>query len=409
MTLYGPTAVERAMRIQEVILKALGGQITWIQAAHIIGCTDRTMRRWKARYQEHGYDGLFDRRTRRPSPKRVPLQDVERVLRLYRELYRGFNVRHFHDKLQKVHHVSLSYSFVKKALQEAGLVQRTRKRGRHLRRREPKPCFGEMLHIDGSKHAWLALKPELVMTLIVVLDDATSRLLYAQLWPEETTAAIMTALRTVIGEHGVFGALYNDRASWAFYTPKGQSKVSKTIFTQVGRALDRLGIEHIAAYSPQARGRSERVNRTLQDRLINELKLAGITDVDAANRFLREVYIPEHNERFAHAPADSTNCFVAAAGVALDDILCIEEVRTVTNDNIVRYNNLFLQIEKQSDRATCKGLKVNVRQHLDGTITVIRGVKVLGCFTASGKPAAPSGSRKKRGSNVVQQQSGVAA
>lgn len=401
MTLYGPTAVERAMRIQEVILRAASGEITWIQAAHIIGCTDRTMRRWKWRYQQHGYDGLLDRRTQRPSPKRVPLQEVERILRLYREQYDGFNVRHFHQKLGEKHGVSLSYTFVKKALQGAGLVRRMRKRGRHFRRREPKPCFGEMLHIDGSKHAWLALRPECVMTLIVVMDDATSWMLYAHLWPEETTLAILTALRSVIAERGIFMALYNDRAGWAFYSPPGEKKVSKTVFTQVGRALDRLGIEHIPAYSPQARGRGERINRTLQDRLVNDLKFHGITDPEEANRFIREVYIPEHNRLFGRAPADPTSCFVTAAGTQLDDILCIEEERTVTNDNIVRYDNQFLQIAKQRDRATCKGLKVKLRLHLDGTYSVVRGVKLLGRFNAEGQPLPVEGSKPEKRRKVA--------
>jgi transposase len=370
------------MKVQEVILRAASGEIPWFKAAHIIGCSDRTMRRWKARYESCGYDGLLDRRARRPSVKQVPYQEVERVLRLYRECYDGFNVRHFHQKLREQHGVGLSYTFVKQALQAAGLVPRRRRRGRHLRRREPKPCFGEMLHIDGSRHAWLALRLELAMSLIVVMDDATSRMLYAQLWPEETTQAIMTALREVFAKHGLCMSLYNDRASWAFYTPPDEGKVSKIVLTQVGRALDRLGIEHIPAYSPQARGRSERVNRTLQDRLINELKLAGIDDPDEANRFIREVYIPEHNRNFSRPPADPTNCFVSAGGVQLDDILCVEVERTVTNDNVVRYENRLLQIPKQRDRATCKGLKVKVRLHLDGTYSVVRGVKLLARFDA---------------------------
>ncbi|MBN2497326.1 MAG: ISNCY family transposase [Deltaproteobacteria bacterium] len=393
MSLYGPTAVERAMRIQEVILRAASGEITWMKAAHIIGCSDRTMRRWKTRYEKLGYDGLLDRRTQRPSPKRVPLQEVEKVLRLYRDRYDGFNVRHYHQKLREKHGVTLSYTFVKKALQEAGLVQRTRKRGRHHRRREPKPCFGEMLHIDGSSHAWLALKPELVLTLIVVLDDATSRMLYAQLWLEETTKAILTALRTVIAEHGLFMSLYTDRASWAFYTPQAGKKVNKTMLTQVGRALDRLGIEHIPAYSPQARGRSERVNLTLQDRLVNELREAGIDNIEAANRYIREVYCPDHDRNFAREPADPTSCFVSAHGAVLDDILCIEEDRTVSSDNTVQAGKKFLQIDKQKDRATCKGLSVKLREHLDGTYSVTRGVKILGRFDAHGRPLGKPASR----------------
>lgn len=401
MTLYGPTAVERAMKVQEVILRAISGQITWFQAAYIIGCSDRTMRRWKRRYEHYGYDGLLDRRARRPSPKRVPLAEVERVLRLYRERYDGFNVRHFHQKLRDQHGVGLSYTFVKQALQGAGLVARGRQRGRHLKRRERRPCFGEMLHIDGSRHAWLALKPELVLTLIVVMDDATSRILYAQLWPEETTEAILTALFEVFTEHGLCMSLYNDRASWAFYTPPGEGKVSKTVFTQVGRALERLGIEHIPAYSPQARGRSERVNRTLQDRLVNELKAAGIDDPDEANRFIRETYIPEHNRTFSIAPADPTSCFVSAAGVPLGDILCIEEERTVTNDNVVRYDNKFLQIPKQRDRATCKGLRVKVRLHLDGTYSVVRGVKLLARFDADGRGLPMAETIAKKGKTAA--------
>jgi transposase len=373
------------MRIQEVILRAMSRQITWYQAAEIVGCSERSMRRWKWRYKQDGYDGLLDHRRKRPSPKKVPFEELDRIIRLYREHYDGFNVKHFHEKLVEKHDVTLSYTCVKKVLQEAGLVQKNRKRGKHLRRREPKPCFGEMLHVDGSKHAWLALRPELTTTLIVILDDATARILYAQLWPAETTEAIMTGLRAVMKEHGIFMSLYNDRASWAFYTPKGEGKVSKTVFTQVGRALDRLGIEHIAAYSPQARGRSERANRTLQDRLINELKLAGITDVQAANRFIQDVYIPNHNRRFSHEPADPTNCCVSALNVVLDDILCIEEERIVTNDNVVRYNNKYIQISKQQDRATCKGLKVTVREHLDGSISVLRGVKLLGSYDKEGQ------------------------
>jgi transposase len=396
MALYGPTALERAMKIQEVILKAMSGEIAWAHAARIIGCTERTVRRWRWRYEHYGYDGLFDHRRQLPSPKRVPLKEAERILRLYRTQYDGFNVKHFYQKAVEHHGVTLSYTWVKQALQAAGLVPKKKPRGRHLRRREPKPCFGEMLHIDGSKHRWLALRPELVMTLIVVVDDATSRLLYAQLWPEETTEAILSALRSVIVELGLFMALYNDRAGWAFHTPKEQGKVSKTVFTQVGRALDRLGIEHIPAYSPQARGRSERANRTLQDRLVNELKAAGIRDVAEANRFIRETYLPEHNRNFAREPADPASCFVGVAGIELDDILCVEEQRTVGNDNVVRYDNKHLQIGKQRERATCKGLKVQVRQHLDGTISVVRGVKVLGRFTADGLPLEHSPPRTQR-------------
>ncbi len=196
----------------------------------------------------------------------------------------------------------LSYSFIKLALQEAGLVRKGRARGRHRRRREPRPCFGELLHLDGSPHAWLALVPQERQTLLHVLDDATKRLLYAQLWPAETTEAVMTALREVFQTWGLPIALYTDRAGWAFHTPKAGGKVDPSRLTQVGRALQALGIEHIPSYSPKARGRSERLNGTLQDRVVNELRLAGITTVEAANAYLRESFLPDYNATFTRPP-----------------------------------------------------------------------------------------------------------
>jgi len=385
MSLFPPLAVERAMKVQEVIIRAANRQITWIQAARILGVTDRTMRRKKWQYENFGCDGLLDKRRGQPSPKRAPLGDVEKILALYRDKYSGFNARHFRKKLVEDHDMDWSYTFVKTVLQGAGLIRKYKKRGRHHKRREPKACLGEMLHIDGSKHAWLALEPTQMQTLIVAMDDATSNLLYAQLWPQETTEAIMTALKAVIAELGVPLSLYNDRASWAFYSPKAGEKVSKTEFTQVGRALDELGVEHIPAYSPQARGRSERVNRTLQDRLVNELKAAGIREVARANEFIRETYMPGHNQEFGHSPKDPMSCFISAKALNLDDIFCIKEKRVVSNDNVVRYENRHFQIEKQQDRATYAGLNVEVRAHLDGTFSVVRGVRIIGRYDQEGK------------------------
>ena len=218
----------------------------------------------QARLEKWGYEGLFDRRRRSPSPRSVPVAEVKRILSLYRKRYRGWNVRHFYERARREHGVKVSYTFVKQSLQAAGLVAKHKARGRHRRRRERRACFGEMLHIDGSKHAWLALRPEQKQTLITVVDDATSRLLYAQLWPEESTQAVLVALREVVETHGIPASIYTDRAGWAFQTPKAGAPVSKTHLTQVGQVLKRLGIEHIPSYSPQARGRSERMNGTLQ-------------------------------------------------------------------------------------------------------------------------------------------------
>jgi hypothetical protein len=300
----------------------LAGKLTWIQAAEILGRSARSVRRLRLKLERYGVDELYDRRRRTPSPKRAPLADVQRLLALYRERYAGFNVRHFHQIARRRHDVRFCYAFVKKALQGAGLVVKHRPRGRHRRRREPRPCFGELLHLDGSRHQWLARLPGQWFTLLAVVDDATKQLLYAQLGPGgESVAAVMTALRAVLQRYGLPLALYTDRAHWAVHTPVAGGPPTRTRLTQVGRALARLGIEHILGYSPQARGRSERVNRTLQDRLVNELRVAGITTVAAANRYLREQFIPEFNAEFGRAPADATSAFVPLGRVDLEQIL----------------------------------------------------------------------------------------
>lgn len=383
---YPPGAVERAMKAQEVIMRALDGQLTWIQAAEILGRSPRSIRRLRWRLQHHGYDGLFDRRRRTPSPKRAPVAEVQRLLALYRDRYQGFNVRHFHQLARRQHGVRFCYAFVKKALQSAGLVPKHRPRGRHRRRREPRPCFGELLHLDGSRHRWLALVPDRWFTLIAVVDDATKRLLYAQLGAGgESVEAILTALRAVLEPEGVPMALYTDRAHWAVHTPVAGGGPDRRRPTQVGRALARLGIEHILGYSPAARGRSERVNRTLQDRLVNELRVAGITTVAAANRYLRERFIPAFNIEFARPPADPASAFVPLGRVDLDQILCVEEERVVGRDNVVVLGGGVLQVAKQPGRRSCAGLRVLVRRHLDGQYSIWYGARCLGRYDRHGR------------------------
>jgi hypothetical protein len=384
---YPQAAVERAMKVQEVIVRALAGKLTWLQAADILGRSPRSIRRLRWKLERFGYDGLFDRRRQVPSPKRAPLAEVQRMLALYRDRYQGFNVRHFHQLARRQHGVRFCYAFVKKALQAAGLVSKHPARGRHRRRREPRPCFGELLHLDGSRHRWLALVPDQWLTLIVVVDDATKRLLYAELREGgESVAAIMTALRAILERYGLPIALYTDRAHWAVHTPTSGSAPDRRHPTQVGRALARLGIEHILGYSPQARGRSERVNRTLQDRLVNELRVTGITTVAAANRYLRERFLPAFNTEFARPPADPTTVFVPLGRVDLDQILCIEEHRVVGRDNVVTAGPCPLQLAKQRGRRTCAGLRVLVRRHLNGHHSVWYGSRCLGRFNPHGQP-----------------------
>lgn len=387
---YPDAAWERAMTVQEVMMKAMSGELHWFRAADILGWSPRTLRRWRERYLAYGYGGLVDKRHQRPSVRRVAASDVERVLRLYRAQYTGFNVRHFHQIARREHGVTMSYSFVKQALQTAGLVKKHRARGRHRRRREPRACFGEMLHLDGSVHGWFALAPDERPCLILVSDDATKRVLAATFFPSESSLGVMTSLARVVRAEGLPMALYTDRAHWAFHTPKAKGPVDKTHLTQVGRALARLGIEHIPSYSPQARGRSERLNRTFQDRLVNELRVAGIATIEAANQYLAETFVPQHNATFACAPRDPASAFVPLGAVDLDTILCHEDERIVARDNTVCLERQVLQIAAQPGRRSCVGLHVLVRRHLDGHYTICRGAQPLGQFRADGRPMDPA-------------------
>jgi transposase len=370
------------MKVQEVILRAMAKKLTWFQAAEIIGISDRQMRRWRARYEEHGYDGLIDRRRGRPSEKRVPLAQAEQVLELYRDRYFDLNVLHFHEKLRDEHQIELSYTWVKQALQGAGLVQREPKRGVHRKRRERRPLPGMMLHIDGSRHHWF--QDERWYDLIVILDDATSEIYYAHLVEEESTMTVMAGLRAVIERQGLFCALYSDRGSHFWLTPKAGGKVDPHRLTQVGRALRELGVQMIPAYSPQARGRSERSFGTWQGRLPQELRLRGITTLTAANCFLAELYVAEFNRRFQVPAAQRGTAFVACPRKHLDLVFSLQFERAVNQDNSVSFQNLALQIEPVRWRGTLAGCTVTVHQHLDGNITLTHGPHRLGHYTAQG-------------------------
>jgi transposase len=386
MDSYSKAAVERAMKVQEVILRAMAKKISWWQAAEVIGISDRQMRRWRERYQEFGYDGLFDRRRGKPSPKRVPLATAEQVLALYREKYFDLNVCHFHEKLREQHGIQLSYTWVKLALQGAGLVARGRKRGVHRKRRPRRPLPGMLLHIDGSRHRWF--QDERWYDLIAILDDATSEIYYAQLVEEESTLTVMAALREVIERKGLFCALYSDRGSHFWLTPKAGEKVDPHRLTQVGRALRDLGIQMIPAYSPQARGRCERSFGTWQGRLPQELRLRDIHSIEEANRFLRDVYIAEFNRRFQVPAIQRGSAFTPCPRRDLDLIFSLQFQRSVNRDNTVSFENLHLQIERVSWRGTLAGCNITVHQHLDGNLSLTYGPHRLGQYTAQGVPLA---------------------
>ena len=395
MEAYPRAAMERAMKVQDVMLQAMAKKITWWQAAEILGISDRHMRRWRERYVEEGYNGLFDRRRGKPWCRRVPVAMVEKVFALYREKYFDLNVQHFHEKLQAEHGIELSSTWVKQALQGAGLVARGRKRGAHRKRRERRPLPGMLLHIDGSRHQWF--QDERWYDLIVILDDATSEIYYAQLVEEESTATVMAGLREVVERKGVFCALYSDRGSHVWLTPKVGGKVDYHRRTQVGRALQELGVQMIPAYSPEARGRSERNFSTWQGRLPQELRLRQLRTLEAANRFLREEYIAEFNRRFQVAPKQRGNAFVPCRSRDLERIFSLQFERSVNRDNTVSFQNLSLQIERVRWRATLAGCQVVVHQHLNGTLSLTHGPHCLGRYDARGAPLSKASTELSRG------------
>jgi transposase len=365
-----------------VLSRYEANEVSQLEAAELLGISERTFRRWCQRFEDEGEAGLLDRRLGRVSGKRVPLEREQEVERLYRTRYSGFTARHFHDHLVRDHGFRWGYTWTKVFLQSKGLLERAARRGAHRRKRPRRPLPGMMLHQDGSRHAWLSGHD--AMDLIVTMDDATSEIYSAFLTPEEGTASTFRGLAEVFGRYGLPLSLYTDRGSHYFTTPEAGGAVDRKQPTQVGRALAHLGVDHIAAYSPQARGRSERMFQTLQDRLVKELALAGITTVAAANTFIRDVYVPGHNARFAVKAEQAGTAFVAIPGVDLNEILCIQEERQVGNDNTVTFHRHRLQIPPSPLRPHFVKARVKVRQYHDGTHAIFLGPRCLGRYDAAG-------------------------
>ena len=372
----------RRMRFESILDRQEGGQITQAEAAEMLGIHERTFRRWRDRFDEEGAPGLADRRLGKPSSRRVAATEIARMLGLFEDKYADFTVKHFHEQLVKRHGYKLGYTVTKVHLQRAGFVRPAPKRSAHRKKRPRRPFVGMMLHQDGSRHAWL--EGQAPMDLIVTLDDATGAIYSAFLVEEEGTASTFRGLREVIERHGLFCSLYTDRGSHYFFTPEAGGKVSKTQLTQVGRALAHLGIEHIAAYSPEARGRSERAFRTLQDRLPKELRLAGITTVEAANEWLRESYIAEHNKAFAIEPLEEASAFVADTAGVWRETLCIIDERVVGKDNTIAWDGRRLQIPPSRLRPHFVKATVRVHEYPDGTVAVFLGPHRLATFDADG-------------------------
>ena len=370
----------RLMKFEEVYGRSYRGELSQLEAAEVLGVSERTFRRWRGRYEAEGAEGLYDRRLGRTSARRAGVDEVMAVLALFDTRYWDFTARHFWEKLVADHGVTRSYNWVRLTLQAQGRLRPAPRRGAHRRKRPRRPVVGMMLHQDGSSHEWVAGE---IWDLVVTLDDATSEVYSGFFVEEEGTMSTFQALSEVIAERGLFCSLYADRAAHYWHTPEAGGKVDKDNPTQVGRALAQLGIELIAAYSPEARGRSERMFGTLQKRLPQELRLAGITTRVEANRFLEEIFWPAHNARFARPAEAAGSAFVAFAG-SLADILCVQEERVVSNDNTVRYKGLVLQIPADRHRHHYVKARVRVHEYPDATLAVFHGPRCLARYRADG-------------------------
>ena len=381
------------MRFEELYERRQQRTLTMAAAAEILGVTERTFRRWSGRYDVEGAAGLQDRRIGRASARAVPVDDVVAMLALYQTRYTGWTVKHFHERWQTEHGGTRSYSWTKKTLQAAGHVPRAPRRGAHRKKRPRNPLPGMLLHQDGSTHEWV---PDCQWDLIVTLDDATSELYSAFFVEEEGTRSSLRGLQEVIGTKGLFSALYTDRGSHYWHTDEAGGQVDKSRPTQVHRALQPLGVTRIPAYSPEARGRSERAFRTLQDRLPKELALAGITEMAAANRYLAEQVLPAYNQRFAVPASEPGTAFIPWIGTPLAEILCVQEERVVAKDNTVRYQGLSLQIPQDPHRFHYVKVTVRVHEYPDGTLAVFHGPRCLARYHAEGQLIEPGRAQPRR-------------
>jgi transposase len=375
----------RKMRFEEAYGGWQSGRLRQEEAARLLGVCERTFRRYIDRYEDEGLDGLIDKRLNQVSHRRAPVDEVVRLVDCYRRRHEGWNAKHFYAWYRRDGGVR-SYTWVKNRLQEAKLLPKAVKRGAHRKRRERSPLPGMLLHQDGSTHEWV---PGQQWDLIVTMDDATSEHYSMFFVEEEGTQSSFRGVREVIESRGLFCAFYSDRGSHYWTTPEAGGKVDKVNLTQFGRAMKQLGIAMIAAYSPEARGRSERAFSTHQGRLPKELALAGITDMNAANRYLRDVYRLAFNAEFTQPPLEDGTAFVPFLGGSLDGILCEQFERTVGKDNCVRFEGLTLQIPCDRHRCHYVKAKVHVHRYQDGTLAIFHGPRQLAAYDAQGAYIQP--------------------
>lgn len=369
------------MRFEETYGSWCERRLTQDEAALILGVSSRTFRRYIDRYEESGLGGLADKRLNQMSHRRAPVDEVISLVDLYKSSHQGWNACHFHDWYAK-QGGTRSYTWVKNRLQEAKLIPKSKRKGSHRKRREPSALPGMMIHQDGSTHEWV---PGQQWDLIVTMDDATNEHYSMFFCPEEGTRSSFLGVKKVILKKGLFCSFYSDRGSHYWNTPEAGGKVDKVNLTQFGRAMAHLGITMIAAYSPEARGRSERAFATHQDRLPKELALKGITTMEDANRYIQKTYLPAFNKKFAHPAREEGSAFMSYIGPQLDDILCEQYYRTVQHDNCVRFENLVLQIPKDEYRCNYIKAKIRINRYLDGTLAILHGPRKLAIYDKQGK------------------------
>jgi hypothetical protein len=377
----------RKMRFEEAYEGCKRGRLTQEEAARLLGVSDRTYRRYIVRYEEQGMEGLADRRIGQISHRRAPVDEIIGLADIYNNRYRGFTVKHFYSWYRRAHKGLRSYTWVKNTLQSKGLVPKGTKKGTHRKQRPRAPYVGMMLHQDGSTHQWV---PGKQWDLIVTMDDASSTHYSMFFVDEEGTQSSFQGIGDVIKKHGIFASLYTDRATHYWNTPEAGGKVDKSNLTQFGRAMHQLGIDMIPAYSPEARGRSERAFRTHQDRLVKELAAAGITEMHKANAYILKTYMPAYNKEFSVVPEEPARMFIPWAGTPVEDILCEQFERTVGNDNCVRFDGLILQIPADQYRFHYVKVKVRVHRYPDRTLAIFHGHRKLASYNSQGKEAPKS-------------------
>lgn len=373
----------RQMRFEEAYEGWTKGRLTQAEAGLLLGQCERSFRRHVERYQADGLEGLLDKRLSQISKRRASQKEVDQVVGSYKSGFAGWNVAHFHSKYKVEFKGTRSYSWTKSVLQKAGVVKAAKRGGKHRIKRERAPLAGMMVHQDASTHRWVAGK---VWDLVVTMDDATGEHTSMFFCEQEGTVSSFHGLGQTIMRYGLFSSLYTDRGSHYFLTPEAGGKVDKQHLTEVGRALKHLEIEHIAAYSPEARGRSERAFQTHQGRLPQELARARITDMAQANRYLDETYRITHNREFRVASTHCGTAFVPFLHAGLPDILCEQHERTVDNANCVRFEGMSLQLPADETRPHYARARVRVHRYVDGTLSVFHGPRKLAAYDARGIP-----------------------